>query len=64
MVIPLAVWPGKYLDGKKKPAKAASPNKTRATKKGAKGANKVAVVVHDEPEPAAVVIADPWLGLR
>lgn len=50
--------------GKKKPAKAASPNKTRATKKGAKGANKVAVVVHDEPEPAAVVIADPWLGLR
>lgn len=47
--------------GEKKPAKAASPNKTRATKKGAK----VAVVVHDEPEPAAaVVIVDPWLGLR
>lgn len=50
--------------GKKKLAKAGSPNKARAVKRGAKGA-KVAVVAHDEPGPdAAVVIADPWLGLR
>lgn len=47
--------------GKKKPGRGARPKKTPG--RAAKAKAKVAVVGEDE-EPAAVVITDPWLGLR